>query len=175
MESIIELFERLEDMVDEAAKVPFTDNVMINKTEILDAVMEMKLHFPNALKQAEWVVQERNKILTDANKEAQTKMQEAERYAKRLTDENEITKAAREQAERIMESARQTEREMKLGAIEYADNVLVNLEDSLKGAMESFHQSFMNIEGTYSASLQAVTKNRQELRGINRQNVDTYQ
>lgn len=173
MESIVELFERLEDMIDEAAKVPFTDNVMLNKADLMDVLMEMKLKFPNALKQAEWVVQERNKILTDANKEAQSKVKESERYATKLVDENEITRKAYEQAEKIMESARQTEREMKLGAIEYADNILVNLENSLKGAMESFHHSFIGIEETYSASLQTVTKNRQELRGINRGNVDT--
>ena len=65
MESIVELFERLEDMIDEASKVPFTENVMINKTELMDILMEMKLKFPNALKQAEWVVQERNKILNE--------------------------------------------------------------------------------------------------------------
>lgn len=172
MESIVELFERLEDMIDEASKVPFTDNVMINKTDLMDILMEMKLKFPNALKQAEWVVQERNKILTDANKEAQSKVKESEIYANKLIDENEITRKAYEEANKIMESARQTEREMKLGAIEYADNVLVNLENSLKVAMESFHHSFMGIEETYSTSLQGVTRSRQELRGINRQNVD---
>ena len=92
-----------------------------------------------------------------------------------MIDEHEITRKAYEEASKIMESARQTEREMKLGAIEYADNVLVNLENSLKTAMESFHHSFMGIEETYSTSLQGVTRSRQELRGINRQNVDTYQ
>ena len=108
MESIVELFERLEDMIDEASKVPFTDNVMINKTDLMDILMEMKLKFPNALKQAEWVVQERNKILTDANKEAQSKVKESEIYANKLIDENEITRKAYEEANKIMESARQT-------------------------------------------------------------------
>ncbi len=173
MDNIIELFERLEDMIDESNKLPFTENVVVNKQELLELLMDIKLKFPNALKQAEWVVQERNKILMDAKKEAELKVQESQRYAVKLVDENEVTRKAYEQAEKIIESAKQTEREMKLGAVEYVDNVLVKLEDTLKMAMENFHNQFISIENTYSNSLQMVNENRQELRGVNRGNIDS--
>lgn len=172
MENIMELFERLEDMADEATKVPFTDNVMINREELMDLLMDIRLKFPNALKQAEWVVENRNKILNDAKKEADSKLEESERFATKLIDENEITRKAYEQAEKILDNARQTEREMKLGAIEYADNVLLRVEQTLKESMERYHDSFIAVEGLYSNSLQMITKNRQDLRGINRSNID---
>jgi len=172
MENIMAMFEQLEDMIDEAPKVPFTENVMINRNLLLELSMDIKLQFPNALKQAEWVVQERNKILTDASKVAEGNIKESERQASKLVAENEITRKAYEQAEKIVDSAKKTAREMKLGALAYSDDVLVKLEESLKEAMESFHNSFMAIETNYSNALQMVNQNRQELRGINKKSVD---
>ncbi len=172
MENIMELFGRLEDTVDDATKVPFTENVMVNGKELLDLIMDIKLKFPDAIKHAEWVIQERNKILMDARKEAEGKLKESERYANRLVDENEVTRRAYEQAEKIVESAKQAEREMKLGALEYADSILVKVEEGLKQTMERFHEQFLSIEETYSVFLQQISKNRQELRGINRNNID---
>lgn len=65
----------------------------------------MKL--PNELKQSKWVIEERNKILIDAQREADEIVKNAEDRMVRLVDENEVTKKAYEQAAAIIDSAKE--------------------------------------------------------------------
>ena len=52
---------------------------------------------------------------------------------KGMVNEHEITKKAYEQANEIIESAQKNAREIRLGARQYADNVLGSVEDKLSG------------------------------------------
>ena len=90
----------------------------------------MKL--PNELKQSKWVIEERNKILIDAQREADEIVKNAEDRMVRLVDENEVTKKAYEQAAAIIDSAKKTSKDMRLGAMEYAESVLADAEGKLK-------------------------------------------
>ncbi|HAN10236.1 MAG TPA: ATPase [Clostridiales bacterium] len=168
-ENIRESLEILEDILDESSPVPFTTKVMVDKKRLCDIVVDIRLKMPNSIKQAEWVVQERSKIRNDAIKEAQDIAKEAEIYANRLVSENEIIKRSNVQAKKILDTAKIASEEIKQGAYEYADNILYNLERSLRGAMDVFHQQCMDIEDTYTNALQIVADNRTELRGATSQ------
>ncbi|HBY20877.1 MAG: hypothetical protein A2Y24_04290 [Clostridiales bacterium GWE2_32_10] len=169
-QNIIESLEYLEDILDESSPVPFTTKVMVDKKRLCDVIVDIRLKLPNSIKQAEWVVQERNKILNDAKKEAQNILRESEQYANRLVNDNEIIKKANVQAKKVVDTAKSASREIKLGAYEYADNILYNVERSLRDAVDVFHQQCMEIEDTYTGALQVVENNRKELRGVTTQN-----
>ena len=80
--------------------------------------------------------EERQRILTEAQKEANDIVKEAETRIISMIDEHEITKKAYEQKAQIIETANEMSREISQGTKEYADNVLgsiqVALEDALK-------------------------------------------
>ena len=80
--------------------------------------------------------EERQRILTEAQKEANDIVKEAETRIISMRDEHEITKKAYEQKAQIIETANEMSREISQGTKEYADNVLgsiqVALEDALK-------------------------------------------
>ncbi len=168
-ENIRESLEILEDILDESSAVPLTSKVLVDKKRICDLIVDIRLKLPNSLKQADWVVQERNKILNDAKKEAQNILKEAEVYANRMVNDNEIIKKSNVQAKKVLENAKIAGKEIKLGAYEYADNILYNLEKSLRDAVDSFHQQCIEIEETYTNALQVVSDNRKELRGVTTQ------
>ncbi|HCC07130.1 MAG TPA: ATPase [Clostridiales bacterium] len=171
-ENIRESLEILEDILDESSPVPFTTKVMVDKKRLCDIVVDIRLKMPNSIKQAEWVVQERSKIRSDAIKEAQDIAKEAEAYANKLVNENEIIKKANMQAKKIIDNAKIASQEIKQGACEYADNILYNLERSLRGAIDVFHQQCVDIEDTYANAIQIVADNRTELRGATNQGSD---
>ena len=60
--------------------------------EILEIVKELRLKLPDDIKQAKWVKEERQRILTDAQKEANNLIKDAEGKIASMVNEHEITK-----------------------------------------------------------------------------------
>ena len=121
---IFTLLETLEEILEQSKKLPFTDKAVVDKEAILEVIKEIRLKLPDELKQAKWIKEERQRILTEAQKEANDIVKEAETRIISMIDEHEITKKAYEQKAQIIETANEMSREISQGTKEYADNVL---------------------------------------------------
>ena len=75
---IFTLLETLEDILESSKGVPFTQKSIVDKEEILEIIKEKRLKLPDELKQAKWVKEERQRILLEAQKEADEIVKEAE-------------------------------------------------------------------------------------------------
>lgn len=138
---ILELIDALEDKIDHAMSVPFTGKGLIDKDDLLDLLQEIRIKFPDEMKQAKWVKEERQRILQDAQKEAQAIIKGAEDKIVTLINEHEITKQAYDQANQIIQKAQANSHEIRMGANQYADNILKGLEDSLIGTVEMLREN----------------------------------
>ena len=132
---IFTLLETLEEYLESAKKVPFTQKVIVNTDEVLDIVKEIRLKLPDELKQAKWVKEERGRILVEAKKEADGIVKEAENRIISMIDEHEITRKAYEQKAQIIETANEMSREISKGTKEYADNILEKVQGVLQDAL----------------------------------------
>lgn len=146
--NIGELLDKLEEIVNQGKSVPFSDKVLVDGEKVLGVIDTIRDILPEEIKQANWIKEERNRILIDAQKEAELMLKETEEHIKRLVEENEITKRAYRQAEEIIENAKKNAREIRLGTKEYADNMLEELEKQLREYIE------------------LITKNREEIRNL---------
>ena len=133
---IFTLLETLEDILEKGKSVPFTTKTIIDKDELLDVVKEIRLKLPDELKQAKWIKEERQRILVEAQKEADDIVKEAENRIISMINENEITKKAYEKKAEIIETANEMSREISKGTKDYADNILQGLEVSLEDALK---------------------------------------
>ncbi len=145
---VIDLIEELEEIIENGSTVPFSGKLMLDENELLEVIREIKLRLPDEMKQASWIKEEKQRILAEAQKEADTIVQEASNYLEELIEEDEITKKAKERAEEILTVSQNNAKDIRLGAMEYADNILMETQENLKKLI---------------AILDA---NRQELRGI---------
>ena len=129
---VLVLIDKLDDLVHNAKPVPLTDQVRVDKEEIYDILDQMRATIPEEIKQARWIVKERQEMLAEAKREAERIVKEArERSRSSWSAEEEVTKQAERAAEDIIEDARAREREIRLGAEDYADEILNTLEVNL--------------------------------------------
>jgi cell division septum initiation protein DivIVA len=128
---VLVLIDKLDDLVHQAKAVPLTDQVRIDREEIWEILDQMRATIPEEIKQARWIVKERQEMLGEAKREAERIIQEAREIAQREASQQEIVRLAERQASQILESARQREREVRLGAEDYADQILSTLETNL--------------------------------------------
>ena len=133
---IFTLLETLEDILEKSRNVPFSSKCIVDKEEVLDIIKEIRLKLPDELKQAQWVTEERQKILVQAQNEADDIIKEAENRIISMIDEHEITRKAYEKKVEIIETANEMSREISKGTKEYADNVLAGIEVALEDALK---------------------------------------
>ena len=129
---VLVLIDKLDDLVHNAKPIPLTDNVRVDKEEIYDILDQMRATIPEEIKQARWIVKERQEMLAEAKREAERIVKEARERQERLISDEEITKQAERAADEIVEDARTREREIRLGAEDYADEILNTLEVNLQ-------------------------------------------
>lgn len=168
MESIYDYLEKLEDVLDNSKAIPFSNKISVDKEELFEIISDIRLNLPGVIKQAQRLSDSCDKIINDANNKANSIIREAEDNAQRLVMESEITKLANQQASVIMEEAKQTAREMRIGAVEYADELLANVEKSIKDSLDAFNKTSKQVDEFMANELNIIYENRQELRGTSK-------
>src|SRR6202166_73300 len=103
---VLVLIDKLDDVVHNARPVPLTDQVRVDREEIYDLLDQMRATIPEEIKQARWIVKERQEMLAEAKREAERIVKEAREHQTRLVREHEGTKSAERAAEDIVEDAR---------------------------------------------------------------------
>ena len=128
---IMEIVDMLEETIDKASAVPLTGKVMVDKDELLDYIQEIRLVYPDELKEAKWVKEERQRILSEAESRAEAIQKNAEETQMQLIDEHEVTKRAYEQANELVNAAQTKSIEIKTDTDQYVDDILNDAEHRL--------------------------------------------
>jgi cell division septum initiation protein DivIVA len=129
---VLVLIEKLDDVIHDARGMPLSGDVRVNKEEMYDLLDQMRATIPEEIKQARWIVKERQEMLAEAKREAERIVKEAKDQQAQLVSAEEVVKQAERLAEDIVEEARAREREIRLGAEDYADEILSTLEVNLQ-------------------------------------------
>jgi cell division septum initiation protein DivIVA len=144
---VLVLIDKLDDLVHNAKTMPLSDSVRVDKEEIYDILDQMRATIPEEIKQARWIVKERQEMLAEAKKEAERIIKDARERQERLLSEEEVTKQAERAAEDIVEDARAREREIRLGAEDYADEILNTLEVNLSKFISAVQRGRERLQG----------------------------
>jgi len=144
---VLVLIDKLDEIVNNARPMPMTDKVMIDREEIYDILDQMRTTIPEEIKQARWIVKERQEMLAEAKTESDRIIKEANDQAERLVSQQEVVKMAERNAASIMEDARAREREIRLGAEDYADEVLETLETNLGKFLAAVQRGRERLQG----------------------------
>lgn len=141
---IMEIIDMMEETVDKAPVVPLSGKILIDKEDILDYIQEMRLVFPDELKEAKWVKNERQRILSEAETKSEEMLKNAEDKMVQMVDENEITRQAYEQASVIENETRNNIAQMKSDFNQYVNDMLGELENHLDVLVKKVQEDKMN-------------------------------
>jgi cell division septum initiation protein DivIVA len=145
---VLELIDRLDHLAHGAKNVPRSDQVRINKQEIRDILHQMRATIPGEIKEARWIAQERQDTLAEAKREAERIAAEAREHRTQLVSQHELIRQSERAAEEIIEDARVREREIRLGAEDYADELLHTLELNLAKFIAAIQRGRERLRGS---------------------------
>jgi vacuolar-type H+-ATPase subunit H len=165
MESLLDYLDMLEDLLDSSRAIPFSSKVSVDREKIFDIIRDIRLNLPNEIRQAQRIIEEHDKVISDAKIKAAAIIKEADGTAKMMTNNHEIFKRATEQAERVIEETKRNARDMRLNAMDYADEILAKTEKIIQESMTSIEQQHQMMADHLTQTTDILYSNRQELKG----------
>ena len=172
--NIIELLEYLQELVENSSKVPMSGKVMIDKKEIIEVIDQIINYMPDQFKKAEWVMNERERILDEAKKEYDSVRKDTMTMMKQNVEKHDIVKEAKIRAEEIITSAQRDAKAIRLGSRDYSDEILTQLDKEIedqkikliKNLQDSFESVAKEIDSNLSNACEVIKDNVKELRGM---------
>jgi cell division septum initiation protein DivIVA len=131
------LVRRVVEVVSNAKSVPLSSSVMITKDEVLELLEDALERLPDELRQARWMLKEREEFLAKVAREGDDILEAARVRAERMVERQEIVREARHTAQRLMDEARDEARRLRLEAEDYCDQKLAAFEIVLERTLKT--------------------------------------
>ncbi len=126
------LLDRFRELVRQSRHLPWTGRVLIDEAQLTTLITQIQHVLPEEIKQARWIIHERDRILREAGEQADILITHAQGQVEKLSNESEVLQEATKKADQIVEQARNTAREIHRSARSYADEILARLVTELQ-------------------------------------------
>ena len=172
--SVYELLDYLQDMIESSAKMPITGKSMIDKKEFIEVIDKIAKCLPDQINKAEWILNEKDRILGDAQKEYDSAKRESVEFFKQHVENHDIVREARLKASEIIALAERDAKAIRLGSREYSNEILVQLDQEIekqkieliKSMQESFEKVAKDIDENLTKRGTIIKENIAELRSM---------
>lgn len=151
---------QLEEVIREAKSMPLSSSALVNREEVLDLLTDMQEGLPEEIKQARWIVRDREELLAKARLDSEKIVDQAREEQVRMARKEAIVQRAEEESQRILAEADEQARGMRREAEDYADAKLAQFEIALRRILEDSQATTRAL----SKTLEQVEVGRMRLR-----------
>lgn len=175
MSKIEQIITEIEEFIDTCRFQPLSSTkIIVNKEELEELLAELRLKTPEEIKKYQRMISNRDAILNEAKERAEAMVAQAQAQTSELVSEheimqqayiqaNEIVQKATEHAQEILDRATEDANNIRMGAMQYTDDSLYNLENIIAHSIENFNSRYDVMMQSLTQSLEIVRANRNEL------------
>ena len=164
---VLELLDEIEEIIDTASGFPLTGKIMVDAGEILEIIKEIRIELPDEIQQAQWIKNERQRILDEAKREYEIVLRDAQKQAEALIENDDIIVKAKVRADEIMKIAESNVKHLKMSTFDYIDSILYNFQEKMDQInAQYFGDMFNNLEKTFESINSTLTDNRNEIKDM---------
>ncbi len=140
--NIEDIIGALYDMVQDARAMPLSgDKCILERDKVLDMLDEIIAGLPGELKQSRTIVESRNELISQARREAETIMRQAQEQAKALVTKEAIYQEAKRRSEELVAQTQNRVNQIRKVGNEYMDDALRRTEETIAQALEEVRQT----------------------------------
>ncbi len=122
------LLLRARDIVADAPTMPLSSSPRIDRDEMIELLDEALARLPEELRQARWMLKERQEFVNKTRREANEMLEAARVQAERMVQRTEVVRAAEARARQVVETAENDARRLKLETEDFLDQRLASFE-----------------------------------------------
>lgn len=132
----------LYDMVQDARSMPLAaDKCILERDRVLDMLDEIIAQLPSELKQSRTIVESRNELISQARREAEMIIRQAQEQAKQMVTKEAIYVEAKKRAEEVAEQTQARIAALKKAGNEYMDNALRETENVIAQSLKNVQET----------------------------------
>jgi hypothetical protein len=143
---IIHLIDRLEELFNESRTFPFTRSVIVDEDRMLDLIDQMRVAIPEEVKKAQQLLAQRDRIMAQAQEEANRVVALAKDKVEQLVDREAIVQSAQTRADQIIAQARGDGELTRRDADDYVIDTLQGLEDEMTRVMTQVRNGIRTLQ-----------------------------
>ena len=129
---ILQMIDRLEELLNESRPLPFTRNVIVDEDRMLDLIDQMRVSIPEEVKKAQQLLAQRDRLLAQAQEEANRTIAIAREKSDQLVERDQVVQAAYAQSDQIKGQAEVDAQAIRMEADKYALETLRTLENEME-------------------------------------------
>ena len=150
----------LYDMVQDARSMPLAaDKCILERDRVLDMLYEIIAQLPSELKQSRAIVESRHELISQARREAETVLKEAQEKAKTLVTREAIYEEAKKRSEEMVAKTQEKMNQLRKAANEYMDESLRQTEEVIANALGEVRDTRMKFRTVTEAQEQRKMAN----------------
>lgn len=139
---IEEIITTLYEMVQDAWSLPLgAEKCVVERDKVLDLLDEISNQLPGELKQAKTIVESRNEVITNAKREAENILKQAEQRAKQMISREEVYRQAEQEAAEMIKAAQMKIKELRQVTNDYVDDSMKRTEEAIAQALGEIRDS----------------------------------
>ena len=143
---ILQLIDRLEELFNESKAIPLTHNVMVDEDRMLDIIDQMRIAIPEEVKKAQQLLGQRDRVLAQAQEEANRTISLGREKADQLVMKDMIVQEAQRRAEQILTQAKADAEATRREADEYVIDSLTQLQTELERISNQVHNGIRIVQ-----------------------------
>lgn len=167
----------IEEYIDGCKMAAFSNTkIIVDRPQIEEYLDELRQYTPEEVKKYQRMLNNRDKIISDAKQKAQDIEERAQNYADKLVSENNITKMAYDKANEILnnanaeaksivEKANNDATTIRTGAFSYTNEMLRNVLSIISGSVDDAQEKYRSLISSLSEHQAIVSNNLRELNG----------
>ena len=146
---IEQIIEEIEEYIDGCKPQTFSSSkIIVNREEMEELLNELRIKTPEEIKRYQKIISNKEAILADAQAKADAIIAQAQVKTDELVSEhqimqqayaqaNEVVMIATKQAQEILDNATNDANNIRMGAMQYTDDILRNLENTISHSMDA--------------------------------------
>ena len=122
------LLRRAVDVIATAPTMPLSSSPRIDRDEIIELLEEALARLPDEMRQARWMIKERQEFVAKTRREADELLESARVQAERMVQRTEVVRAAEQRARGISEASETDARRLRHETEDFLDQRLGSFE-----------------------------------------------
>ena len=159
-QTVEDIISGLYDMVQDARSLPLAaDKCILEREKVLDMLDEIIAQLPAELKQARTIVESRNELVSQARREADNVIREAQEKANQLLTKEAIYEEAKKRSEELVSQTQNRINQLRKAANEYMDESLRQTEEVISSALNEVRDTRMKFRAVTESQEQRKIAN----------------
>ena len=135
------------------------DKCIVERDRVLDMLDEIIAQLPGELKQSRTIVESRNELISQARREAETILRQAQEQAKQMVTEEAIYQEAKRRSEELVGQTQERINQLRKAGNEYMDEALRRTEETIAQALNEVKDTRMKFRAVKEAQEQRKNAN----------------